>query len=147
MKVFLKYLTLFLVGGAFYYALEVLFRGYSFLAMVGCGGLCFIICGVLNEKDRCMPLVLQMAIAACGITAIEFAFGLVLNVWLGLRMWDYSNMPGNILGQICPQFTALWFFLSALGIILDDYIRWVFFGEEKPHYHLFRKKEERRERE
>ena len=145
MKAFLKYLTLFLVGGAFYYAMEVLFRGYSFLAMVGCGGLCFIICGVLNEKDRCMPLVLQMAIAACGITVIEFAFGLVLNVWLGLRMWDYSNMPGNILGQICPQFTALWFFLSALGIFLDDYIRWVFFGEEKPHYHLFRKKEERRE--
>lgn len=145
MKVLLKYLTLFLVGGAFYYVLEVLFRGYSFLAMAGCGGLCFIICGVLNEKDRCMPLVLQMAIATCGITAIEFVFGLILNVWLGLGMWDYSNMPGNVLGQICPQFTALWFFLSALGIFLDDYIRWVFFGEEKPHYHLFRKKEERRE--
>lgn len=62
-------------------------------------------------------------------------------------MLDMRIMPGNILGQICPQFTALWFFLSALGIILDDYIRWVFFGEEKPHYHLFRKKEERRERE
>ena len=147
MKVLLKYLTLFLVGGAFYYVLEVLFRGYSFLAMAGCGGLCFIICGVLNEKDRCMPLVLQQLIAAAGITAIEFLFGLILNVWLGLHMWDYSNMPGNILGQICPQFTVLWFFLSALGIFLDDYIRWVFFGEEKPHYHLFRKKEERRERE
>lgn len=139
MKVFLKYLTLFLVGGAFYYALEVLFRGYSFLAMAGCGGLCFIICGVLNEKDRCMPLVLQMAIAAFGITAIEFVFGLVLNVWLDLGMWDYSNMPGNILGQICPQFMVLWFFLSAVGIILNDVIRWRFFGEEKPHYHLFKK--------
>jgi uncharacterized membrane protein len=138
-KVFLKYLTLFLVGGAFYYALEVLFRGYSFLAMAGCGGLCFIICGVLNEKDRCMPLVLQMAIAAFGITAIEFVFGLVLNVWLDLGMWDYSNMPGNILGQICPQFMVLWFFLSAVGIILNDVIRWRFFGEEKPHYHLFKK--------
>ena len=80
-------------------------------------------------------------------TKVEFLFGLILNVWLGLHMWDYSNMPGNILGQICPQFTVLWFFLSALGIFLDDYIRWVFFGEEKPHYHLFRKKEERRERE
>lgn len=140
MKAFLKYLTLFLVGGAFYYALEMLFRGYSFLAMAGCGGLCFIICGVLNEKDRCMPLVLQMAIAAFGITAIEFVFGLVLNVWLDLGMWDYSNMPGNILGQICPQFMVLWFFLSAVGIILDDVIRWRFFGEEKPHYHLFRKR-------
>lgn len=139
MKVFLKYLTLFLVGGAFYYALEVLFRGYSFLAMAGCGGLCFIICGVLNEKDRCMPLILQMAIAAFGITAIELVFGLVLNVWLDLGMWDYSNMPGNILGQICPQFMVLWFFLSAVGIILDDVIRWRFFGEEKPHYHLFKK--------
>lgn len=140
MKVFLKYLTLFLVGGALYYALEVLFRGYSFLAMAGCGGLCFIICGVLNEKDRCMTLVLQMAIAACGITAIEFIFGLILNVWLGLGMWDYSNMPGNILGQICPQFMVLWFFLSAVGIFLDDLIRWRIFGEEKPYYHLFKKR-------
>lgn len=139
MKAFLKYLTLFLVGGAFYYALEVLFRGYSFLAMAGCGGLCFIICGVINEKSRCMPLVLQQLIAASGITVIEFIFGLILNVWLGLNMWDYSNMPGNVLGQICPQFMILWFFLSAIGIILDDVIRWRLFGEEKPHYHLFKK--------
>ncbi|MBT9617193.1 hypothetical protein GPK43_03565 [Mediterraneibacter faecis] len=107
--------------------------------MAGCGGLCFIICGVINEKSRCMPLVLQQLIAASGITVIEFIFGLILNVWLGLNMWDYSNMPGNILGQICPQFMVLWFFLSAIGIILDDVIRWRLFGEEKPHYHLFKK--------
>lgn len=146
MKNIIKYPMLFLFGGSIYYLLEIIFRGYSFPAMVVCGGLCFIICGTINEKNRCMPLVLQQLIAAAGITAIEFLFGLILNVWLGLHMWDYSNMPGNILGQICPQFTALWFFLSALGIFLDDYIRWVFFREEKPHYHLFRKKEERRKR-
>ena len=128
MKSIIKYPMLFLFGGSIYYLLEIIFRGYSFPAMVVCGGLCFIICGAINEKNRCMPL-----------------FGLVLNVLLGLHMWDYSNMPGNFLGQICPQFTVLWFFLSAIGIFLDDYIRWVFFGEAKPHYHLFRKKEERRE--
>lgn len=137
MKKFMKYAALFLVGGVLYYSLEVLFRGYSFYAMAVCGGLCFIICGVINEKSRCMPLILQQIIAASGVTAIEFFFGLILNVWLGLDMWDYSNMPGNILGQICPQFTLLWFFLSAVGIVLDDFIRWKFFGEEKPHYHLF----------
>ncbi len=141
MKNFIKYLTLFLIGGAAYYSLEELFRGYSFSAMAVCGGLCFIVCGAINEKSRCMPLVLQQLIAASGITAIEFASGLILNVWLGLNMWDYSNMPGNIMGQICPQFTVLWFFLSAVGIMLDDLIRWQFFGEEKPHYHLFRKRE------
>ena len=123
-----------------YYALEVIFRGFSFPAMFVCGGLCFILCGVINEKNRCMPLILQMLVASIGITAIEFAFGLVLNVWLGLGMWDYNNMPGNILGQICPQFTVLWFFLSAAGIVLDDFIRWMFFDEEFPHYHLLQKK-------
>lgn len=139
MKSIIKYPMLFLFGGSIYYLLEIVFRGYSFPAMVVCGGLCFIICGVINERSRCMPLVLQQLIAASGITVIEFIFGLILNVWLGLNMWDYSNMPGNVLGQICPQFMILWFFLSAIGIILDDVIRWRLFGEEKPHYHLFKK--------
>ena len=87
-----------------------------------------------------MPLVHQQLIAALGITVIEFDFGLILNVWLELGMWDYSDLPGNIMGQICPQFAVLWFFLSAFGIFLDDLIRWVLFGEEKPHYHIFRKR-------
>ncbi len=139
MKSIIKYPMLFLFGGSIYYLLEIIFRGYSFPAMAVCGGLCFIICGVINERSRCMPLVLQQLIAASGITVIEFIFGLILNVWLGLNMWDYSNMPGNVLGQICPQFMILWFFLSAIGIILDDVIRWRLFGEEKPHYHLFKK--------
>lgn len=136
---FLKYELLFFVGAFLYYSLEVLFRGYSFLAMAVCGGLCFLLCGAINEKDRCMPLVLQMATAAVGITVIELIAGLVLNVSLGLNMWDYSSMPGNVLGQICPQFMVIWFFLSAVGIILDDVLKWKLFGEEKPHYHLFKK--------
>lgn len=140
MKNVIKYLILFLIGGVFYYSLEMLFRGYSFPAMFACGGLCFILCGGINEKSRCMPLVHQQLIAALGITVIEFDFGLILNVWLELGMWDYSDLPGNIMGQICPQFAVLWFFLSAFGIFLDDLIRWVLFGEEKPHYHIFRKR-------
>lgn len=138
MKNALKYLALFLIGGALYYCLEVLFRGYSFWSMVACGGICFIVCGLINERNRCMPLPLQMLIAACRITVIELEARLILNVGLGLHIWDYSNMPGNFLGQICPQFTVLWFFLSAIGIVLDDVIRWKIFGEEKPHYHLWR---------
>lgn len=138
MKNALKYLALFLIGGALYYCLEVLFRGYSFWSMVACGGICFIVCGLINERNRCMPLPLQMLIATCGITVIELEAGLILNVGLGLHIWDYSNMPGNFLGQICPQFTVLWFFLSAVGIVLDDVIRWKIFGEEKLHYHLWR---------
>lgn len=92
MKSIIKYPMLFLFGGSIYYLLEIIFRGYSFTAMIICGGLCFTICGAINEKNRCMPLVLQQLVAAAGITAIEFLFGLVLNVWLGLRMWSYISM-------------------------------------------------------
>ena len=138
---FLKYTLLFITGAVLYYAAEVAFRGYSFFSMAVCGGICFILCDLINEKTRrCMPLVLQMLIASLEITLIEFIAGVILNICLGLDMWDYSNMPGNILGQICPEFSLIWYFLSFIGIYLGDMIRWALFGEEKPHYHIFRKR-------
>ena len=48
--------------------------------------------------------------------------------------WDYSDMPFNILGQVCLPFSALWVLLSALAIILDDYLRYWLYHEEQPHY-------------
>ncbi len=34
--------------------------------------------------------------------------GLGLNVWLGLGIWDYSGECGNLWGQVCPLYAALW---------------------------------------
>ena len=34
-------------------------------------------------------------------------------------------------------FTAIWFFLSAVAVVLDDYIRHLLWGEKIPHYKLF----------
>lgn len=141
MDKFTKYWMLFMIGGAIYCLIELLFRGHSYEAMFAVGGICFILIGLINEHTRrCMPLVIQMLIGAMIITAIELVSGIILNRWMGLGMWDYSHLPGNVLGQICPQFTALWFLLSAVGIVFDDMLRWIFFGEEKPHYHLLYKR-------
>lgn len=145
MKNILKGIALFLTGGGLYFVIELLFRGYSHWTMILCGGLCFVLVGCLNEfMNFEMSLVSQMARSALMITAVEFVFGYVLNVCMGLGIWDYSNMPGNILGQICPQFTLLWFFLSLPAIVLDDFIRWRLFGEEKPHYTFWRSKNVRK---
>jgi len=35
----------------------------------------------------------------------------LVNMRLGWGVWDYSEMPGNVLGQICPTFSAIWFVL------------------------------------
>jgi len=51
---------------------------------------------------------------------LELAAGLILNVWLGLGVWDYSRLPGNILGQICPQYTLAWAALMVVAIKLEN---------------------------
>ena len=117
--------VLFAIGGTIYYMIELIWRGYSSLPMVLVGGLCFLFCGSINE---------QMFICAVGITAIEFLSGYILNIVLGLGIWDYSNMPFNIIGQICLPFTVAWYILSLLAIVLDDHLRYWIFGEEKPRY-------------
>ncbi len=69
------------------------------------------------------------------MTAMELVVGVPLNLMLGLHIWDYSSLPFNLLGQICLPFTVLWFFLALLCIFVDDWLRYVLFNEERPHYH------------
>lgn len=83
-----------------------------------------------------MPLWKQIVIGACLITALEFITGCVVNQWLGWGVWDYSGMPGNVLGQICPQYILLWLPVSLAGIVLDDWLRFWWWGEERPHYKI-----------
>lgn len=132
---FLKYIALLCVGGAVYCVIELLYRGRTHWTMWVVGGICFIFCGLINElfkKD--MLIWKQMAICAIGITVIEFISGLIINVWLHMGVWDYSALPLNIMGQICLPFMIIWYFLSFIAIALDDWIRYLLFDEEEPHY-------------
>ncbi len=134
----LKYLFLFSFGGIIYVIIEMLWRGYSHWSMFILGGLCFLLLGLINEKyTRDIPLVLQMLFGTFIITSLEFIAGCILNLWLGLNVWDYYDLPFNILGQICLPYMFLWFLLSPVCIIVDDYMRYLFFGSEKPSYRLF----------
>lgn len=137
-KQWLKICILFLIGGFIYVAIELGFRGYSHWTMFLLGGLCFILIGGLNNFIPWeMSIIKQGVIGALIVTSLEFIFGLVLNLYLNLGIWDYSNMPFNILGQICLPFSIAWFFLSLIAIFVDDWLRHVLFKEERPHYHLF----------
>ena len=137
-SIILKYIYLFIVGGLIYTTLEVIFRGYTHWTMGVVGGICFILLGLINEiLPWETPLTIQMLIGSIIITSVEFISGCVLNIWLKMNVWDYSNLPFNILGQICLPFSILWYFVSAIGIIVDDYIRYIYFGEEKPKYKFF----------
>lgn len=136
-----KPVILFLVGGSLYYLTELVwkaFRGGTIhWSMFILGGISFLLIGALNEYfSREMGLLPQALIGAFIITVLEFCTGLILNVWLGLGIWDYSHLPFNVMGQICLPFTLAWVVLATVAIVLDDYIRYRFFGEEKPVYRI-----------
>ena len=80
------------------------------------------------------PLWVQALSCAELVTVVELAAGLILNVWLGLGVWDYSHLPGNFLGQICPQFFCVWFLLCLVFIPAFDWMRWSVEGGKKPQY-------------
>ena len=84
-----------------------------------------------------VPLWLQALASAVLATAEELAAGLVLNLWLGLGVWDYSRLPGNFLGQICPQFFVVWWGLCFLFIPVFDWMRWSVEGGQRPRYKGF----------
>ncbi len=41
-------------------------------------------------------------------TAVEYAFHWAGERFLGVRFWDYSQVPGNLQGRVCPPFTLAW---------------------------------------
>lgn len=136
MRTAYKTAVLGIIGGALYCLAEVLWRGHSHWTMALLGGCMFVLIGAINEGyfTYDMPLCDQALWGAAAVTAAELAVGLVVNVWLGWGVWDYSSLPCNLWGQICLQFSVLWFALAIVAVVLDDYIRYWLFDEEKPRY-------------
>lgn len=134
----IKAAALFLIGGFLYILIELLYRGYSHWSMFLVGGLMFLAVGRINEVLPWeTPLCLQALIGGTMILFVELVSGMILNVWLEWGIWDYSNLPFNVLGQICLPFWAAWIALSVPIILLDDFLCWKMFGGKKPYYILF----------
>lgn len=67
-----------------------------------------------------MPLWKKAIIGMIIITVLEFVIGIVFNLLLKENVWDYSNMPFNILGQICVPFSVIWFVISAVAFTVIE---------------------------
>ncbi|MBQ7346376.1 MAG: hypothetical protein IJW55_00295 [Clostridia bacterium] len=102
---------LLLCGGVLYCGLEVLGRGWSHPSMAVCGALCFYFVYRVNERYTRVPVLMRALVGALFITGVELFAGCLLNLGLGLAVWDYSNMPYHFLGQICLPYSIFWFLL------------------------------------
>lgn len=134
MSLFLRVLR-WSAGGVLYGYIEILWRGYtSWTMMVLAAVLCIPLDLANNHCPWERPLWLQALIGGMTVTAAELVAGLILNVWLGLNIWDYSALPGNLWGQICLQYAAAWVLLAGVGIVLFDWLDYWTGNGDRPHY-------------
>ncbi len=109
------------VGAVAYGLIEVAVRGYTHWTMVLTGGTVLVILNHINQtKD--MNILTKCLLGAAVITSLEFCVGMIVNVGLGWNVWDYSDKPLNVWGQICPQFMIAWFFLSVPAYVICSYV-------------------------
>ena len=137
MKQILKQIFLYIIGGLIYLLIEILFRGHTHWTMFIIGGLCFTLIGLLNECPNLrLSLIYQGILGSVIITTIEFISGIIINIILKWNVWDYSNQPLNLLGQICLPFSLAWIFLAIIAVFVDDILRYIIFKEEIPKYKI-----------
>ena len=117
----------FVLGGLTYGLIEIIYRGYTHWSMVLTGGAVIFTFYVLLPMLLNIPILISALAGAAIITIYEFSMGCIVNLWFQWNVWDYSHCPGNVLGQICPQFSFCWFLLCLAFFSFVKYNKDIFF--------------------
>lgn len=111
----------FALGAVAYGLIELCVRGYTHWTMALTGGTVLVLFNLINQT-KSLPVIIKCLLGMTVITSLEFAVGMAVNVGFGWDVWDYSDKPFNLFGQICPQFCLAWFFISIPAFLVCDYV-------------------------
>lgn len=113
--------------------------GFTSLWMFFVGGIAITLIGIINEINfirKNFNVFFQSLLAAVIILIVEFFSGYLLNIKLGFNLWNYSEMPLNLMGQINLPFGFLWFTMCPFAFWLDDLLRKTLKKSDEPLYKL-----------
>lgn len=106
-----EYTAVFAVGAVGYALIELLWRGRTHWTMMLTGGVCMAFI-YHTEKRYCDAPRWKRCLADTEMISLcELAVGFFVNILFDWHVWDYSSLPLNIFGQICPLYAFLWFML------------------------------------
>lgn len=117
------YFWIFLIGGAIYGAIEVAFRGFTHWSMIITGGSALLSIYMINEALPNTSVFLKAIAGSAVITILELTVGIIVNKIFAMGVWDYSNIPGNFLGQISVKFSVYWYFLSIAAFYISGMLQ------------------------
>ena len=137
MGILLTLAYLFFIGSILGWVLELLFRNLThphktwinpgfctgpYLPIYGFGLCVLYLLASLEQYEMIenpfWNKVVLFSAMAVGMTVIEYAAGVFCLKFLKVRLWDYSDLWGNIQGIICPLFSFFWAILGAMYYFL-----------------------------
>lgn len=134
-KKFSEYVFFWSLGGTIYYSLELWFRGFSHWSMFVLGGFVLLFCVRQGIRMKWTEgLVIQIIRAVIYTVSLEFVTGIVFNKWLRKSIWDYTDQPMNLWGQVCVPFMIIFSGLILLAIVLGGVLSNVLYKEMKPDF-------------
>ncbi|MBR6353041.1 MAG: putative ABC transporter permease [Oscillospiraceae bacterium] len=140
MSLFLTLADLFFIGSVFGWVLELFFRHWfsssnpehrwinpgfcvgPYVPLYGFGLCILYLLAVIGKRcgleGSLSGRLILFACMAASMTLIEYIAGIYLLKVMKLRLWDYSELRGNIQGLVCPLFSFFWALLGALYYFL-----------------------------
>lgn len=133
MNIFLIYAFLFFIGSVFGWVLELFFRHWfsksnpehrwinpgfcvgPYVPLYGFGLCILYLMATLIDRSPIHGLteaLFALVLIAVELTVLEYIAGIFLLKAANVRLWDYSMIPGNINGLICPLFSFFWTLLG-----------------------------------
>ena len=134
----MKYLviisTLFVIGSLLGWVIELFFRRFvsqkkwmnpgfltgPYLPIYGFGVVVlYAVSNIpLGIPIQAWDIVVRVVIIGVGMTLIELIAGLIFIKGFKIKLWDYSDRKGNIMGIICPSFSLIWLVVGSLYYFL-----------------------------
>ncbi len=117
----MEILSVYAIGAGIYALIELMWRGWTHWTMLLCGGACFTFMYLIS--GTALPMLAKCLICAAFISALELGVGYLVNIIFGWHIWDYSDRPFNLMGQICPLYCLFWLALSLPGLAVCRQLR------------------------
>lgn len=159
LRVILTLISLFVLGSVVGYLVELFWRRFvsqhhwvnpgfmvgPYLPIYGFGtvalyGINYLI-GLIPfpAELEWLKIVSTILIIGIALTLIEFIAGLIFVKCLNVKLWDYSNVKGNIMGIICPIYSLFWLAAGALYyfFINEPLVKFVTFLVQNEIYYFF----------
>lgn len=123
MKAFKEFLIYFVFGSTMYGLIELACRNRTHWTMLIVGGIAFYGISLISSLFSDKSIFLKCTLGSLFVTALELISGIIVNINFNMNVWDYSHIPFNILGQICPSFIFLWFVICIPANVLISNIK------------------------